>query len=47
MFLAAASTKRPIAMTCLLIALIVMGFNAYRKLSVEDMVILEDFIIEE
>lgn len=37
MFLAAASTKRPIAMTCLLIALIVMGFNAYRKLSVEDM----------
>lgn len=37
MFLAVASTKRPIAMTCLLIALTVMGFNAYRKLSVEDM----------
>lgn len=37
MFLATASTKRPIAMTCLLIALVIMGVNAYRKLSVEDM----------
>ena len=37
MFLATASTKRPIAMGCLLIALIVLGFNAYRKMSLEDM----------
>jgi len=37
MFLATASTKRPIAMSCLLIALIVLGLNAYRKLSLEDM----------
>ncbi len=37
MFLASASTKRPIAMSCLLIALIVLGLNSYRKLSIEDM----------
>jgi HAE1 family hydrophobic/amphiphilic exporter-1 len=37
MFLATASTKRPIAMGCLLIALIVLGLNSYRKLSLEDM----------
>jgi HAE1 family hydrophobic/amphiphilic exporter-1 len=37
MFLATASTKRPVAMGCLLIALIVLGLNAYRKLSLEDM----------
>lgn len=35
MFLANASTKRPVAMGCLLIALIVLGLNAYRKLSLE------------
>ena len=37
MFLASASTKRPIAMSCLLIALVAMGLNAYRKMSIEDM----------
>ena len=37
MFLANASTQRPIAMSCLLIALIVLGLNSYRKLSIEDM----------
>jgi HAE1 family hydrophobic/amphiphilic exporter-1 len=37
MFLATASTKRPIAMTCLLIALVTLGINAYRKLALEDM----------
>jgi len=37
MFLANASTKRPIAMSCLLIALIALGFNAYRKLSLESL----------
>ena len=37
MFLASASTKRPIAMSCLLIAIIVLGLNSYRKLSIEDM----------
>ena len=37
MFLASASTKRPIAMGCLLIALIVLGLNSYRKMSIEDM----------
>ncbi|MDD5707517.1 MAG: efflux RND transporter permease subunit [Kiritimatiellae bacterium] len=36
MFLATASTKRPIAMSCLLIALIVLGINSYRKLSIEN-----------
>ena len=37
MFLADASTKRPVAMTCLLIALTFLGFNSYRKLSVENL----------
>lgn len=37
MFLVSASTKRPIAMSCLLIALIVLGLNSYRKMSIEDM----------
>ncbi len=37
MFLASASTKRPIAMSCLLIALIILGINSFRKMSVEDM----------
>lgn len=37
MFLATASTKRPIAMSCLLIALIGLGLNAYRKLPIENM----------
>lgn len=37
MFLATASTKRPIAMSCLLIALIGLGLNAYRKISIENM----------
>lgn len=36
MFLASASTKRPIAMTCLILALIGLGLNAYRKLSIEN-----------
>ena len=37
MFLATASTRRPIAMSCLLIALIALGLNSYRKLSIENM----------
>lgn len=37
MFLANASTKRPIAMSCLLIALVALGFNSFRKLSIENM----------
>ena len=37
MFLANASTQRPIAMSCLLIALIALGLNSYRKLSIENM----------
>ncbi len=37
MFLAAASTKRPIAMSCLLIALTVLGLNSYRKISLENL----------
>lgn len=36
MFLANASTSRPIAVSCLLIALIGLGLNAYRKLSIEN-----------
>ena len=36
MFLSKASTRRPIAMTCLLLALIGMGLNAYRKMSIEN-----------
>jgi HAE1 family hydrophobic/amphiphilic exporter-1 len=37
MFLATASTKRPIAITCLLIALIALGLNSYRKIPLEQM----------
>ena len=37
MFLAHASTKRPIAVTCALIALVVMGLNSYRKMALEDL----------
>ncbi|MBR4672827.1 MAG: efflux RND transporter permease subunit [Victivallales bacterium] len=37
MFLADASTKRPVAMTCLLIALTFLGLNSYRKISVENL----------
>ena len=37
MFLANASTQRPIAMSCLLIALVALGLNSFRKLSIEDM----------
>ncbi len=37
MFLSNASTRRPIAMSCLLIGLIVLGLNSFRKLSIEDM----------
>ena len=37
MFLANASTQRPIAVSCLLIALIVLGLNSYRKLSIENL----------
>lgn len=36
MFLATASTKRPIAMGCLLIALIGLGLNSIRKMSLEN-----------
>ncbi|MBQ7649786.1 MAG: efflux RND transporter permease subunit, partial [Victivallales bacterium] len=35
MFLADASTKRPVAVSCLLIALTFLGLNSYRKISVE------------
>ena len=37
MFLSDASTKRPVAMTCLLIALVGLGLNSYRKLSLENL----------
>lgn len=37
MFLADASTKRPVAMSCLLIALVGLGLNSYRKLSLENL----------
>lgn len=37
MFLATAATHRPIATSCLLIALIGLGLNSYRKLSIENM----------
>lgn len=37
MFLASASTKRPIAMSCLIIALVILGFNSFRKLSLENL----------
>ncbi|HRT30555.1 MAG TPA: efflux RND transporter permease subunit [Kiritimatiellia bacterium] len=35
MFLANASTRRPVAMSCMLIALIALGLNTWRKLSLE------------
>jgi len=35
MFLSDASIKRPVAMSCLIIGLSLMGFNAYRKMSLE------------
>ncbi|MBP8801129.1 MAG: efflux RND transporter permease subunit [Kiritimatiellae bacterium] len=35
MFLANASTKRPVAVSCMLIALIALGLNTWRKLSLE------------
>lgn len=37
MFLANASTQRPIAMSCLLIALVALGLNSLRKLAIENM----------
>ncbi|MBO7741544.1 MAG: efflux RND transporter permease subunit, partial [Victivallales bacterium] len=37
MFLADASTKRPVAMSCLLIALVGLGLNSYRKMSLENL----------
>lgn len=37
MFLATASTKRPVAMSCLLIALVGLGLNSYRKMSLESL----------
>ncbi len=37
MFLANASTQRPIAMSCLLIALVALGLNSFRKLAIENM----------
>ena len=36
MFLSSASTRRPIAVTCLLLALIGLGANAFRKMSIEN-----------
>ena len=35
MFLSDSSLKRPVAMLCLLIALTLLGFNAYRKIGLE------------
>jgi HAE1 family hydrophobic/amphiphilic exporter-1 len=35
MFLSDASVKRPIAMSCLIIGLALLGFNAYRKMGLE------------
>jgi len=35
MFLSNASLKRPIAMSCLLIALVLLGLNSYRKMGLE------------
>ncbi|MDA3799654.1 MAG: efflux RND transporter permease subunit [Kiritimatiellae bacterium] len=35
MFLSNASIRRPIAMSCLLIALVLLGFNTYRKMGLE------------
>ena len=35
MFLSDASTRRPVAISCLLIALVALGLNSYRKISLE------------
>ena len=35
MFLSNASVRRPVAMGCLIIALSLLGFNAYRKMGLE------------
>jgi HAE1 family hydrophobic/amphiphilic exporter-1 len=35
MFLSDASTKRPVAMSCLIIGLTLLGLNAYRKMGIE------------
>ena len=35
MFLSSASLRRPIAMSCLIIGLTLMGMNAYRKMGLE------------
>ena len=35
MFLARASVKRPVAVSCLLIALMLLGLNSYRKMPLE------------
>ena len=35
MFLSDASVKRPIAMSCLIIGLMLLGLNAYRKVGIE------------
>lgn len=37
MFLATAATKRPVATSALLIALVLLGLNSYRKLSLENL----------
>ena len=37
MFLTTAATRRPVAMTALLIALVALGLNSYRKLSLESL----------
>ena len=37
MFLTTAATKRPVAMSALLIALVLLGLNSYRKLSLENL----------
>ena len=36
MFLTTAATRRPVAMSALLIALVLLGLNSYRKLSLEN-----------
>ena len=37
MFLATASVKRPVAMGCLIIALMILGINSYKSISLENM----------
>ena len=37
MFLTTAATKRPVAMSALLVALVLLGLNSYRKLSLENL----------